>query len=63
MRILTLLLGTVVVAGLAGCSYQPARLTPEPLIEIGDGGHHHDRGHRGRGGDFCPPGLAKQGRC
>lgn len=60
MRVLSLLFGAIVIAGLAGCSYQPARLTPEPLIEIGDGGHHHDRGH---GGGFCPPGQAKKGRC
>ncbi|RAW08878.1 hypothetical protein DKQ62_01295 [Halomonas elongata] len=59
MRALSLLFGAIVIAGLAGCSYQPARLTPEPLIEIGDGGHHH--GGHGRG--FCPPGQAKKGRC
>lgn len=44
---------------MAGCSYTPARITPEPLIEIGDG---HDHGH-GRGGHFCPPGQAMKGRC
>ncbi|HET8791457.1 MAG TPA: hypothetical protein VFM75_09635 [Modicisalibacter sp.] len=41
----------------AGCSYTPARIHPEPIIEIGDGDHRH--GH----GDFCPPGQAKKGRC
>ncbi|MGB8714587.1 MAG: hypothetical protein WCD50_15865 [Onishia taeanensis] len=45
---------------MAGCSYQPARITSEPIIEIGDGDHHG--GHHG-GGDFCPPGQAKKGRC
>lgn len=30
---------------LAGCSYTPARVKPEPLIEIdGHGGHRHYRG-------------------
>tara|TARA_B100000700_G_scaffold86978_2_gene97888 strand:- start:5564 stop:5749 length:186 start_codon:yes stop_codon:yes gene_type:complete len=59
---LTILALTVVAAALAlaGCSYQPARIDPEPIIEIGDGGHH-DRHHGG--GDFCPPGQAKKGRC
>ncbi|MCE8038447.1 MULTISPECIES: hypothetical protein [unclassified Halomonas] len=44
----------------AGCSYQPARISPQPLVVIDDG-----RGHHGGppGGRFCPPGLAKQGRC
>nr|WP_297458695.1 hypothetical protein [uncultured Halomonas sp.] len=42
---------------MAGCSYTPARIDPEPIIEIGDGDHRH--GH----GDFCPPGQAKKGRC
>lgn len=42
---------------MAGCSYTPARIDPEPIVEIGDGDHRH--GH----GDFCPPGQAKKGRC
>lgn len=45
-------------AMLAGCSYTPARIDPEPLIIIGD-----DRGGHSRGGYFCPPGQAKKGRC
>ncbi|WP_431023397.1 hypothetical protein [Halomonas sp. H5] len=54
-------LALIVTALLAGCSYTPARITPEPLIEIDSrGGHHHHRSHRG---GFCPPGLAMQGRC
>jgi hypothetical protein len=40
----------------AGCSYQPARLKSEPLIEIDD---RDDR----RGSEFCPPGQAKKGNC
>lgn len=53
----------VVLAGLlvAGCSYTPARIDPEPIVEVGDGHHDHDRDH-GRGG-FCPPGQAKKGNC
>ncbi len=48
-------------AMLAGCSYTPARINPEPLIVIDDdrGGYHS----RSRGGYFCPPGQAKKGRC
>ncbi|WP_136254306.1 hypothetical protein [Onishia niordana] len=58
---LTILALTVVAATLtlAGCSYQPARIDPEPIIEIGDGEHHGGHG----GGGFCPPGQAKKGRC
>jgi hypothetical protein len=41
----------------AGCSYQPARISPEPLVVIDDGRSGPP------GGRFCPPGLAKQGRC
>ncbi len=44
---------------LAGCSYTPARIDAEPLIEFGD--HHGD--YRSHGGGFCPPGQAKKGRC
>ncbi|MDI6002426.1 hypothetical protein [Cobetia marina] len=44
---------------LAGCSYTPARIDAEPIIEIGDGHHDHKRG----GGSFCPPGQAKKGNC
>lgn len=59
MTRLTLVL--IVTALLVGCSYTPARITPEPLIEIDTyGGGHHHRSHRG---GFCPPGLAMQGRC
>jgi hypothetical protein len=46
---------------MTGCSYTPARIKSEPLIVIDDD-HHHDRKHR-KGGDFCPPGQAKKGRC
>ncbi|MEQ5803355.1 hypothetical protein [Halomonas sp. H10-9-1] len=46
---------------ITGCSYTPARIKSEPLIEIDDG-RHHDAGHR-HGGSFCPPGQAKKGRC
>ena len=80
MRVLCLLMGALLVAGLAGCSYHPARISPEPAVVIDDERHHdrdhrhhdHDRDHRhrddrhhehGRGGDFCPPGQAKKGRC
>lgn len=45
---------------LAGCSYTPARVKPEPIIEIGDGDHRRADDH---GGGFCPPGQAKKGRC
>ncbi|MDW5375383.1 hypothetical protein R6258_00495 [Halomonas sp. HP20-15] len=54
---LVLLTGLIV----AGCSYTPARIDPEPIVEIGDGHHDHDRDHRH--GGFCPPGQAKKGNC
>lgn len=57
IRALTLLMTALV---LAGCSYTPARIDPEPVVEIGDGHHNHDHD---RGGDFCPPGQAKKGNC
>ncbi|MFM9268970.1 hypothetical protein ACJ7V3_01735 [Halomonas elongata] len=92
MRLLSLSLGALVIVGLAGCSYHPARIDPEPAIVIDDDGRyhdrdwdrydrdwdrdrhrHHDRWDRDRDyryhdhdrdrGRFCPPGLAKQGRC
>ena len=53
---------------LGGCSYTPARIDPEPIIEVGEG--HHDHDHRDYDhdrdhdrDDFCPPGQAKKGRC
>ncbi|MEQ5857818.1 MULTISPECIES: hypothetical protein [unclassified Halomonas] len=45
---------------MVGCSYDPARVSPEPLIIIDDD-HRDHRDHDG--GDFCPPGQAKKGRC
>ncbi|EWH01986.1 hypothetical protein [Halomonas sp. BC04] len=42
----------------AGCSYQPARIQSQPLVVIDDG-----HGGSPHGSRFCPPGLAKQGRC
>nr|NQY44391.1 hypothetical protein [Chromohalobacter sp.] len=47
------------------CSYTPARIDPEPVVEVGDGHHDHDHRDRdhGHGGDFCPPGQAKKGNC
>ncbi|GEK74343.1 MULTISPECIES: hypothetical protein [Halomonas] len=57
-----LTLATLLLAALflAGCSYTPARIDPEPLLEIGG---HHDRDYHRHGGGFCPPGQAKKGRC
>ncbi|WP_456269040.1 hypothetical protein M1D97_01830 [Kushneria sp. AK178] len=46
---------------LAACSYQPARIHPEPAVIIDDG--HHGNGHGHGNGDFCPPGQAKKGNC
>ncbi|TDX32193.1 hypothetical protein DFO67_102142 [Modicisalibacter xianhensis] len=46
----------------SGCSYTPARIDPEPIIEVGDGHHDHRDYDHDRGG-FCPPGQAKKGRC
>ncbi|WP_275287242.1 hypothetical protein [Halomonas elongata] len=43
MRMLSLLLGSLLIAGLAGCSYHPARISPEPAIVIDDDGRYHDR--------------------
>tara|TARA_Y100001001_G_scaffold89429_1_gene87402 strand:+ start:555 stop:719 length:165 start_codon:yes stop_codon:yes gene_type:complete len=45
---------------MVGCSYDPARVSPEPLIIIDDD-HRDHRDHHD--GDFCPPGQAKKGRC
>lgn len=57
LMLLAVLLATGLV--LAGCSYTPARIKSEPLVVIDD-----ERGHDHReGGDFCPPGQAKKGRC
>ncbi|MDN3556971.1 hypothetical protein [Halomonas maura] len=60
----TLLLSTLLIAAtfLAGCSYTPARISSEPLIDFGDG-HDHDHDRHRHGGGFCPPGQAKKGRC
>lgn len=54
------LMPLLLIMTVAGCSYEPARISSEPLIILDDdhrdhGGHH--------GGDFCPPGQAKKGRC
>ncbi|MEC9482448.1 MAG: hypothetical protein UMU75_03870 [Halomonas sp.] len=65
----SLLVPALLVLGvvLAGCSYTPARIDPEPIIEVGDGHHDHDRDYddydHDHGGGFCPPGQAKKGRC
>ncbi|WP_185827458.1 hypothetical protein [Halomonas nitroreducens] len=56
MRPMFLLLSVAVLLGLAGCSYDPARVSTEPLVILDDDGH-------GGGGDFCPPGQAKKGNC
>ncbi len=62
-RVLLLSLLLIATTVMAGCSYTPARITSEPLIEFGDhhDGHDHDRYRHG--GGFCPPGQAKKGRC
>ncbi len=46
-------------AMLAGCSYTPARINPEPLIVIDDdrGGYHS----RSRGGYLLPAGAGQEG--
>lgn len=58
-------MGFVLLAGLlvAGCSYTPARIDPEPIVEVGDGHRDHDRDRDHGKGDFCPPGQAKKGNC
>ncbi|WP_148255560.1 hypothetical protein [Aidingimonas lacisalsi] len=58
--------------------FQPGEIRSEPLIEFdGKRHYHHDRdrrydrdrhershgGHHRQRRGFCPPGLAKQGRC
>nr|WP_163503002.1 hypothetical protein [Halomonas socia] len=72
MRLLPLTIAAVALT-LAGCSYSPARITPEPLIEIDGRDHRHHRSSRQshhyyhyddrRRGGFCPPGQRKKGRC
>ncbi|GHA88844.1 hypothetical protein [Modicisalibacter luteus] len=63
LLLISAVLSLGVVVG--GCSYTPARIDPEPIIEVGDGHHDHDhRDHRDHDkGKFCPPGQAKKGRC
>ncbi|MCE8032073.1 MAG: hypothetical protein LPK20_18220 [Halomonas sp.] len=48
LRLLTLAFLPAMLV-LAGCSYSPARITPEPLVVV-DGGHrhYHDDKHRYR---------------
>lgn len=67
----------ILMVGLVGlglsvtaCSYTPARIDPEPVIEVGDGHGDYDHDHdydddhdHGHGGGFCPPGQAKKGNC
>ncbi|NIC05948.1 hypothetical protein [Billgrantia bachuensis] len=43
-RLLTLAILPLMLA-LAGCSYSPARITPEPLVVV-DGSHRHYHGDR-----------------
>jgi len=64
MRTLPLIVATLALLTLVGCSYDPARISPEPLIIIDD--DHRDRNddwHDHDRGDFCPPGQAKKSRC
>lgn len=68
MRIFQTLALILLLLLVAGCSYTPARIDPEPIIEIGDDDHRHDGDHRrhrdhDHDGGFCPPGQAKKGRC
>ncbi|UYG05590.1 hypothetical protein OCT51_09595 [Halomonas sp. LR3S48] len=44
LRLLTLTILPLMLA-LAGCSYSPARITPEPLVVV-DGSHRHYHGDR-----------------
>lgn len=53
----TLCMAILMAVTLAACSYQPARIDPEPAVIIGDGQHGHGNGN------FCPPGQAKKGNC
>ncbi|REC93631.1 hypothetical protein [Kushneria indalinina] len=57
----TLLMALLLAVTLAGCSYQPARIHPEPAVIIDDGHPGHGNGHGN--GNFCPPGQAKKGNC
>jgi hypothetical protein len=45
-RLLTLAVLPLMLA-LAGCSYSPARITPEPLVVV-DGSHRHYHGDKHR---------------
>ncbi|MCE8015442.1 hypothetical protein HOP62_05050 [Halomonas sp. MCCC 1A17488] len=48
LRLLTLACVPLMLA-LAGCSYSPARITPEPLVVVdGSHRHYHGDGHRHR---------------
>lgn len=62
-RVLPLTFLLIATTVMAGCSYTPARITSEPLIEFGDHHDRHDHDRRSHGGGFCPPGQAKKGRC
>ncbi|WP_137055311.1 hypothetical protein [Halomonas caseinilytica] len=52
MRVLPLWLSAVFIAGLAGGSYQPARIGTEPTVII-DGSGWHDRDHRSGDNKHC----------
>lgn len=56
MRMILCAMVAMLGVAIAGCSYEPARISTEPAVIIDDGGH-------GGGGDFCPLGQAKKGRC
>ena len=56
-----IVLGCVVAFG--GCVLKGPEFRVKPPIEVNVEGNGDWDGDRGRGGRFCPPGLAKQGRC
>lgn len=57
MRMILCAIVAMLGVAIAGCSYEPARISTEPAVIIDDGGHGHGDG------DFCPPGQDKKGRC
>lgn len=48
MRLTFLLISAIAIMSLAGCSYQPARISTVPAIVIDDGGYGKDRVRRHR---------------
>lgn len=59
MKIILLSLSILLCLSLSACAVH----TPRGSVVIDPDGYDHRYHRQGGKGDFCPPGLAKQGRC